>query len=384
MITSYEQFVPIVMGCGSMLRTGLKVRELGCKKVLVTHGKNLKKTGYVDILVENLESAGIKAVCFDGVQPDPPDTMVEEAAEFARKEKIDGIVAIGGGSSMDTAKAINVLINNEPPIIQYLGVQKNLNPGVPLICIPTTSGTGSEVTTMTVITCTSLNKKDSVLSPVCLPTLAILDPELTLGLSPRMTAITALDALAHAVESLTGGQANPLSDALAREAIRLIAKWLPVAYNDGSNIKARENLMYASTFAGMAFTNALVHIGHSIAHVLGAQFDIPHGMACAIAIPEVIEYAAKTETEKVKMICECFGIEIDENADYEIIGATAKKTLRTFIKSVGIPNLKELGISLEDTLNIAPLVTQDSGFAIAPYRITASKVAEMLKSAYDA
>lgn len=384
MITSYEVFVPVIMGGGASLRTGLKVRELGCKKVLVVYDKGLKDAGIAGTIVENIQNAGIETVCFDGVLPDPPDTMVEGAAAIARNEGIDGIVAVGGGSAIDTAKGINVLINNPPPIMNYFGVQKNLKPGVPMVFIPTTSGTGSEVTNMCVISCASLGKKDSVVSPVCVATLAIVDPELTLGLPPKMTAATGADALAHALESLTGGHANPLSDALAREATRMIAKWLPVAYRDGSNLEAREQMILASMFAGMAFTNALVHLGHSIGHTLGAQFHIPHGIACAVTLPEVIEYAAKTESNKVRMICECLGAEVAEDATPEEIGATARRAVRSLLKSVEIPNIKELGIPLEAAVKVAPLVVADTGFAIVPYRITAAKVAEMIKSAYDA
>jgi len=384
MITSYNVFVPVIMGSGASLRTGLKVRELGCKKVMVVYDKGLKATGITDTIVKNIRNAGVETVCFDGVLPDPPDTMVEEAAIIARKEKIDGIVAVGGGSAIDTAKGINVLINNEPPIMKYFGVQKNLRPGVTTVFIPTTSGTGSEVTNMCVISCTSLGKKDSVVSPVCVAKLAILDPDLTLGLPPKMTASTGVDALAHATESLTGGHANPLSDALAREATRMIAKWLPIAYRDGSNLEARENMLLASMFAGMAFTNALVHLGHSIAHTLGAQFHIPHGVACAVTLPEVIEYTAKTEHKKVRMICECLGAEVADDASPEEIGAVARDALRSLIKSVEIPNIKELGISLEDAVKTAPIITADTGFALVPYRITTAKVAEIIKSAYDA
>lgn len=384
MITSFNVFVPLIMGSGSSLRTGIKVRELGCKKVLVVHGKGMKASGIADTIIDNLENAGVEIVVFDKVLPDPPDTVVEEGAELAKQSGVDGIVALGGGSAMDTAKGINVLINNPPPIMQYFGVQKNLKQGLPMIFIPTTSGTGSEVTNMCVISCTSRGNKDSVVSPVCVGTLAIVDPELTLKLSPKMTAATGVDALAHAVESLTGGNSNPLSDALAREAIRSIVKWLPIAYKDGSNIEAREKMILASTYAGMAFTNGLVHVGHAIAHTLGAQFHIAHGLACAITMPEVIEYTARTEWMKVAMICECMGEQISEDATPEEIGLKAKYTIRKFLKSVGIPNLKELGLELEDVLKIAPLVTADSGMALAPYRLTAKGIVEILKSAYAA
>lgn len=384
MITSFNVFVPAIMGSGSSFRTGMKVRELGCKKVLVVHGKGMKASGIADTIIDNLQNAGIETVIFDKVLPDPPDTIVEEGAAFAIANGVDGIVALGGGSAMDTAKGINVLINNPPPIMQYFGVQKNLKPGLPMVFIPTTSGTGSEVTNMCVISCTSRGNKDSVVSPVCVGALAIIDPDLTLKLSPKMTAATGVDALAHAVESLTGGNSNPLSDALAREAIRAIVKWLPIAYKDGSNIEAREEMILASMYAGMAFTNGLVHLGHCIGHTLGAKFHIAHGLACATTMPEVIEYTTRTEWKKVAMICVCLGEEVPDNATPEEIGIIAKNGLRKFLKSVGIPNMQELGLDFEDVLKLAPLVTADSGMALAPYRITAKGVAEILKSAYNA
>lgn len=384
MITAYNVFVPALMGSGASLRTGLKVRELGCRKALVVYDQGLKATGIADTVLENLRNAGVECVIFDGVLPDPPDTVVEAAAEMARNEAVDCIVAIGGGSAIDSAKGINVLINNTPPIMKYFGVQKNLKPGVPMVFIPTTSGTGSEVTNMCVISCESLGKKDSVISPVCVGTLAILDPELTVGLPPKMTAATGIDALSHAVESITGGHSNPLSDALARDAIRTIGKWLPVAYKDGSNVEAREKMLQASMYAGMAFTNALVHVGHAIGHSLGAKFHVPHGVAIAVALPEVIEYTAVTESEKVRMICECLGAEVPAGAAPEEIGGIAREALRGLIKSVGLPNLRELGISLEDALKIVPMVTQDAGLALAPYRVTGGKIAAMLEAAYEA
>lgn len=385
MITAYDIFVPMIMGEGASLRTGLKMRDLGCQKVMVVYDKGIKDVGIAQKIVDNLENAGISTVCFEDVEPDPPDTMIEQAAEQARSEKVDGIVAVGGGSAMDTAKGINVLINNPPPIVKYFGIQKNLKPGVPMVFIPTTSGTGSEVTNMAVVSATKLGKKDSVVSSTCcLATLAIIDPELTLGLPPKLTAATGVDALAHAVESLTGGQANPMSDALAREAIRAIVRWLPLACKNGASYEAREALMLASTQAGMAFTNALVHVGHCIGHALGASFHVPHGIACAATLPEVVEYASVTESRKVKMICECMGVAVPADATAEEIGKLGKDALRTFLKSVGTPNLKELNISLEQAMSVAPKVTKDEGMALAPYRITPAKVAEMIESAYDA
>jgi alcohol dehydrogenase len=310
--------------------------------------------------------------------------MVEEAAAIARDAGCDVIVGIGGGSSMDTAKGVNVLMNNEPPIMRYFGVPKSLKPGVPLIFLPTTAGTGSEVTNMCVISCTSLNKKDSVVSPVCVAALAILDPDLTLGLPPKLTAATGVDAFSHAAESITGNQANPISDALSRDAIRTITQWLPIAVEDGKNLEAREKMLEASMFAGMAFTNGLVHLGHSIAHTLGAQFHIPHGVACGVCLPQVIEWTSRTEYKKVRMICEAMGENIPESSGWEEIGKTAKTAIRALTKKVGIPNLKELGIPFDALMKLPPLVLNDSGISLCPYNITGARVAQIFQEAYEA
>lgn len=384
MITSYECFVPPIMGFGASKRIGITLRGKGYKKAFVIYDKGMMDFGIAGPIIENLQMADIETICFDGVQSDPPDVIVEAAAEQARSAGCDVIVAIGGGSPMDTAKGVNVLINNPPPISQYFGVQKNLKPGLPMVFVPTTAGTGSETTNMCVITAVSQGKKDSVVSPVCVGSLAFLDPELTMGLPPKATAQTGIDAFAHAVESITGGQANPLSDALCRDSIKTITKWLPRAVANGKDETAREKMLEASFFAGMAFTNALVHLGHSIGHSIGATFHVAHGQACAYCLPEVIEYTARTEKEKVEMICEAMGVAVPEDATWQEVGAIAKDAIRAFIKSLGLPNLKESGIELEALLKIAPMVTSDSGFALVPYRITSARVQEMFKSAYDA
>ena len=372
------------MGFGASKRIGIALHARGHKKAFVIYDKGMEDFGIAPPIVENLHMSNIETVCFDEVVPDPPDEMVEHAAEIARTAGCDVIVAIGGGSSMDTAKGVNVLINNPPPIRQYFGVPKGLRPGLPMVFVPTTAGTGSETTNMCVISCVSQNKKDSVVSPVCLGSLAILDPELTLGLPPRSTAMTGIDAFAHAVESLTGGQANPLSDALARDAIHTITRWLPRAVENGKDPVAREKMLEASYFAGMAFTNALVHLGHSIGHTIGARFHVPHGLACAFCLPEVIEYTAWTEKEKVEMICEEMGVTVPEGADWKEVGALARDAIRALIKKVGLPNLEQSNIPLDELVKLAPMVTADTGFAIIPYRITAARVAEMFRSAYSA
>ena len=383
MITTYDVFVKPTMGMGCSKRIGVDLAKAGHKKAFMIYDKGMWDFGIAEPIIKNLQAAGLEVVTFDGVLPDPPDEMVEEAAEKARNAECDCIIGLGGGSSMDTAKGVNVLMNNPPPIRQYFGVRYDLKPGVPLIFIPTTSGTGSETTNMCVISCVSAGNKASVVSAATIGTQCYLDAELTMGLPPGATAATGMDALAHATESLTSGQQNPLSDAVAREAIRLIHKWLPVAVADGSNREARENLMYASYFAGMAFTNALVHSGHGIAHTIGACFHVPHGNACTMVLPEVIEWTAYNEAHKVRQILECMGVDCPEDMPKEEVGALARKTIRDFAKSVGMKGPDKYGISREQLLSIIPMIMQDTGLALSPHRMASGDLAKILGSAYD-
>ena len=377
-------FVPIEMGCGISLRTGITLYARGYRRVFVVFDKGVWDFGIAPPIVQNMKDVGLEVLCYDKVLPDPPDTVVEEAAEQCREFKADAIVGIGGGSSMDTAKAVNVLINNPPPLEQYIGVQSTIKPGLPLFFIPTTAGTGSEATSMCVISFTKKGVKDSVLAPQCCnATLAIVDPELTLGLPPKATAVTGVDAFSHALEAITSNDSNPVSDALARETIRMIYKWLPVAVKDGSNIEARSNMLYAALLGGICFTNSITYIGHSISHVLGANFHIPHGIGCGVCLPQVIEWSATTESEKVRMICESMGVHVAENADAEEVGAAARKAIRAFTKEIGIPNFKELEIPLEDLIKVAPLVPADPGAVLNPFTITAKRVEQIFTDAWE-
>jgi alcohol dehydrogenase len=384
MLTNFGTVVPVMMGSGSSLRTGATLAQKGYKKAFVVFDKGLKENGIVPAIIENIKSAGIETVEYDNVLPDPPDSTVEAGAELARKAACDVIVGIGGGSSIDTAKGINVLMNNPPPIRQYFGYQPGLKPGVPLVFIPTTSGTGSEVTNMCVISVPSESYKKSVLSPVCVSSLAILDPDLTLGLPPGLTAATGLDALAHATESLTGSQQNPLSDGLARDAIRTIYKWLPVAVADGKNLEARERLQVASLMAGMAFTNALVHLGHCIGHNVGAQFHVPHGIACAVCLPEVIEWTAETQSKKVRMICEALDVQVPDNASPQEIGRLAKNAIRALSKKVNIPNLEALKIPKDALEKLADATIKEGAIAFCPAKISKERIIQLMNDAYSA
>ncbi|MCR4431073.1 MAG: iron-containing alcohol dehydrogenase [Tepidanaerobacteraceae bacterium] len=379
MISRYAQLCPIIYGRGSAAVLGEEVKKLGCSKALVVSDENVSKIEFYERCRKSLLDAGIEIVEFNEVLPDPPDYIVNRGGEVARAGKVDAIVAIGGGSVMDAAKAINILINNPPPINQYFG-NPVYKPGVPVVMVVTTAGTGSESTIVAVITDTANGVKNSVIGAAAL---GILDPEATVTLPPEDTAHTGMDTFAHAAEAITAKIPNPKSELLAFDAIKKIMKYLPVAFEDGANIEARGNLILASNFAGIAFNDALVHLGHAIAHSIGAKFHVTHGEACALALPEVMKYAAGIDASKVKIVGEAMGISFAGNESSEEIGEIVAEAIRKFSKSIKIKSLKQLGISKEDLLGIADMIFKDPCYAFVPRELARQEVVEILRNMYE-
>ncbi|NLM52357.1 MAG: iron-containing alcohol dehydrogenase [Firmicutes bacterium] len=382
MVFTLNSTPKIVFGSGASQQTGEKVKELGCKKVLVVHGQFIKKSGIADKVVDTLLKEGIEVVRFEEVEPDPPDVIVERGADLAKKENVDGIIGIGGGSAQDTAKAINVLLGNPSPITRYLDKSIKMNPGKKLILLPTTAGTGSEANSVSVITDTKRGVKGGVIGPPCLPDLAIIDPDFTLGLSPKSTAITGMDTFAHGVESMTTILANPMGDMLAEKVISLVYKYLPIAVKDGSNLEARTNLSFAATIAGMAFENTVLHLGHSIAHSMGAICHISHGIACAIATPYVIEYISDVMPDKIKVMARAMELDVEGKSPEEA-GKIVADAVRALSKEIGIPTMKELGIEKDVLEKVAEQATKDDTYPFIPKETPKETILELLHRAYE-
>jgi alcohol dehydrogenase class IV len=375
----YAQTCPIIYGVGTIGVLGEEVKKLGCTKVMVVSDENVSKLKIYAKGKQSLLDAGLKIIEFTKVIPDPPDYIINEGGDIARAEKVDGIVAIGGGSPMDAAKGINVLVNNPGKVNQYFG-NPFYTPGVPVIMVVTTAGTGSESTSVGVITDTVNNVKNSVIVNA---TLGILDPEATLDVPPEMTAATGMDAFAHAAEAITAKIPNPKSEALSVDAIKKIMANLPAAMADGTNIKARGNLLVASNFAGIAFNDALVHLGHAIAHSVGAKYHITHGIACALALPEVMNYAAAIDGEKVKIVGEAMGISFSGRESAGEIGEMVAQAIRDFIKKVRIKSVKALGISRNDLIAVTPMIFQDACYHFVPKELPKEEVDAILGNIYD-
>ena len=292
------RFIPIpqptlLVGPGSSGRLGQAVAGFGHSKVLIVTDAVIAKLGLLKNLTDALTAGGTPWVVFDEITPDAPIPLIERGIEFYREHGCDAIVAFGGGSSMDASKAIAVSIANPTKSLRELaGYFKGLRTPAPIYAVPTTAGTGSEVTVAAVIADPERQSKLVIVDPRMVPKMAALDPSLMTGLPPHITAATGIDALTHAVESFVGNWATPYTDGMALSAVGLIFENLRTACRDGKNLEAREKMLLASTYAGIAFTRANVGYVHAIAHQFGGRYHTPHGLANAIVLPHVLKYSA--------------------------------------------------------------------------------------------
>jgi len=300
-----------IFGSGSLARLGGQAAMFGRKALLVLD-PGLSEAGLEKSVRDALTSDGVGAVLFQDFVQEPEPDEADAAGRTARKEGCDLVVGVGGGSAMDLAKAAAVLAVNDGKARDYLGVGLVPKPGLPTIMVPTTAGTGSEVTWTAVFTDRRAKTKGGINSPYLYPDLALLDPELTLTLPPEVTATTGLDALCHAIESFTSVKANPMSDMVALEAIGLIAEYLPQAVADGRNLEARENMLLASLLAGLGLANAGVTAVHALSYPLGAVYGVPHGLANALLLPHVMRFNCLGSPDKFALIAEIMGEDVED------------------------------------------------------------------------
>ena len=301
------RFIPIpqptlLVGPGSSGRLGQAIAGFGHTKILIVTDSIIAKLGLLKDLTDALTAGGAKYVVFDEITPDAPIPLIEKGIEFYQAHDCDAIVAFGGGSSMDASKAIAVSISNPKPLRKLAGYLKGLKAPVRIYAVPTTAGTGSEVTVAAVISDPEMHSKLVIVDPRMVPKMAALDPSLMTGLPPHITAATGIDALTHAVEAFVGNWTTPYSDGMALSAVGLIFENLRTAYRDGKNLEAREKMSLASTYAGFAFTRANVGYVHAIAHQFGGKYHTPHGLANAIMLPLVLKYSAPAITERLALL----------------------------------------------------------------------------------
>ncbi len=297
----------IVFGRGGISQLGELARDMGATKFLLVADPALEAIGLTGLAIESLQKAGLKGETFNRLEPEPYLDGADAAAEVGRQLEADLVVGMGGGSAMDTAKAAAILITNGGKAQDYVGLNLVSLPGPSTIMIPTTAGTGAEVTFTAVFTNRQTSSKGGINSPFLFPQVALLDPELTLSLPPHVTAATGMDALTHAIESVTSRSCTPFTEALALAAVRLIAENLRRAVFHGDDIDARENMLYGSLLAGMALADAGVGAAHALAYPLGGKYRISHGLANAMLIPSVMEFNLPAAERHFALIAKQYG-----------------------------------------------------------------------------
>ncbi len=382
-IFSFTGARKIVFGNGSFQQLPEHIRELQAKRPLIVLDKQLAATGMKEQVVELLKKSGMDCQIFDKVDPEPKISLADEGAKLALKAKCDIIVGIGGGSAMDVAKAIAVLAANKGKAVDYLGLNKVPGPGLPSIMIPTTAGTGSEVTFTSVFVRPDLKRKEGMNSPFLYPDLALLDPLLTVSLPPGPTASTGIDALCHAIESYTSINASPISELLSLEAIALISENLRTAVHDGTNIAAREKMLLGSLYAGLGLANAGVTAVHSLSYPLGGRYGIPHGLANTVLLPHVMSFNISGAQEKFVDIAEAMG-EMVEGLPLREAAYLAVEAVNALVEDCGIQtNLEDLGISEDDFEEMAKIaMTVARPLANNPRQVTLEDAVAIYEDAF--
>jgi phosphonate metabolism-associated iron-containing alcohol dehydrogenase len=347
----YQYYLPtkIVFGTDSIAKLPDLIKENFPKKtkiLLVTGRYSLKKAGITDKVLKILKKYTV--VLFDKVEPNPTSDIVDAGIEEYKKNKCDMVVAVGGGSVIDTGKAIAILVNNKGSLESFQkGKEPTMEPET-LIAVPTTSGTSSEMTIWSIITNLKgeyKNTKKSFASIKMYPKIAVIDPRLTTSLNAKQTASTGLDALSHSMEGYWSRKTNPLSNIYAINAIKLIVRYLPRAVQDGEDLEAREKMSLATFLAGLAFSNSRTGHPHKISYPITTQYNLPHGAACTITLPYFMEYIGDKDESMIEEVTQALGFD-----NYK----SAVDFLKNFIKDLGMPNkLSDLGIEKEDLPHIA-------------------------------
>ncbi|MGI9862756.1 iron-containing alcohol dehydrogenase [Moorella naiadis] len=378
----FRMDTPVLFGDGVTQKLAEKVKDFKASRVLVVTDKGVKQAGILEKVEQLLQDDGLEVIVFDEVEPDPSLETIHKGADFFKQVGCDLMVTLGGGSPIDTAKGIRVIVDNGGHIRDYAGVNKvPQRASVPLITIPTTSGTGSEVTIFAVLSDWEYNMKITITSPYLAADLALVDPLLTVSAPPRITAASGIDALAHAIETYVSNISQPPADALALKAIQIIGANLRPAVANGNNLAARNQMALGSLMAGMAFNNAFLGITHSIGAALSGHVHVSHGIAIALLLPHVMEYNAMARLEKYRDIALALGEKV-ENISLREAALAAAKSVHELVGDVNLPqHLSELGVKEEDLPKIAKDTLGHGMVKMNPRKPTEADILAILRKA---
>jgi alcohol dehydrogenase class IV len=381
----YQIILPgkIRFGVGALNTLGDEATRLAAKRVLIVTDPGVYQAGLIDPVKEQLSKAKLSVDIFAEAEPEPTFPRLNAAAEQLRKEGYNLLIGVGGGSSMDTAKGLSVLLAHGGKGQDYGGIDKVPGPSVPIFTMPTTAGTGSEVTNIAIFGDIEKGYKLGIVSPYLLARLALVDPTLTYGCPPKVTAASGIDALIHAIECYTGNKANTFSDTLAIEAMRLIAGNLRTAVKNGSDKEARNCMSEGALLAGIAFSNSGVAAVHALAYPLGSRFHVPHGVANGLLLPYVTEYNLSANLPKYAIVAQMLGVKTQGLSLQEAAekGVEAAKALAA---DIGIPlHLRDLGVPKEALEGMA-VATMDVTRLLAnnPKELTLDDVRRIWQNAW--
>jgi choline dehydrogenase len=370
----------LVHGPGALAQLGETLASLGVRRPLLVTDPGVTAAGLVDRALEHLEDP----VVFGDVRPNPDVALVDRGAELYRASSCDGLVGLGGGSSIDTAKSIGVVAEHGGSILGYEWGHDPIERRIPpLVAIPTTAGTGSEVTLWAVITDHERKIKFNVGgTPLIGPHVALIDPELMLGLPPAVTAATGMDALSHAIECFTCDYHQPFNDAVALLAIELVARWLPTAVADGSNLDARTNMAHAATLGGMAYGTESAGAAHAMSQSAGGVHDCPHGALTARVLGPVCEFNAPADPERYARIAVGLGLDTSGMDALEAALAGAEEVYR-LTDAIGIPTMQELGFSEDEIPMLARIAFEDPQTIGNPREVDVAGYEEIYANAFS-
>lgn len=378
-IFHYELSTEIIFGIGATNELAETLRTLESSRVFVISDPGVEQVGILKTITDILEEAKVIFATSTELKGEPDVKAISLATEKAKEFKADLVVGVGGGSALDAAKAVAVMLKNKGQIIQYAGLNKIPEPGIPIICIPTTAGTGSEVTIWTVITDKENKVKYGIGGKYLTPSVAICDPSLTLSLPGSITAATGCDALSHALESFVNKATQPISEALSRESMRLIAKSLRKAVAQGDNLEARYDMLLSSTMAAMAFNPTRLGLAHALGMPLGGKFNVPHSIGIAILLPQVIEFNLPGNLQRYKEIAEIFD-EKTEGLSHREAATLSVVAMKKLNADIGIPaNLREFDITEHDLDHIVEEAILSGNVAVNPRKPTLEDLKEIVR-----
>ena len=374
------QNVKLMVGEGCHTQMGEALKEAGYKKAFVVYDAGVKAAGIIDQVLESLNVAGIAYTEFNKVLPDPLAEVVDEGAKLCKAEECDCVIGIGGGSAIDTAKGINILRVNGGSILDYADPEKEMKKSLGLMSVPTTSGTGSEMSNGLIISDTANNSKVAILVVNGMSEFAVIDPAFAAGMPLGLTIMTGLDVFSHAAEGYTSALANPMTDMINRSIMQTVVECLPREVADGTNMEARTKMHIAASLGGWMLGNSSAHVGHSIAHVIGGMYHIPHGACCAYSLPVVLEKISSALPEKVKSIGKILGASFDGTETAQQIGEKPAEYYKKFAyETVGVRQIKEYTTDMTKVDELAKRVAIEPLAVLAPIAVTEENAAEMLR-----